>query len=299
MEQTEFARRLGSFALNLYDKIVTLKPNQNIIFSPLSIQTCAAMARVGASGETAHELNKGLQLISNDAKTIGESFLPLMSTYSNSNTTQIANKIYVKENYELSDEYKSLLNYFVASAENINFADAIQSARIINTWVMEKTNNLIRDLIQPESLNADTRLILINAIHFKGKWKHSFDKRYTFQEDFYLNDLDRRYVSMMNIYGDFRYANLPNLDAKAIELPYDNSDLSMVVVLPNKKTGLSQLEKKLRNVNLEQITDNMHTYKISVKLPKFKAEFSVDLKEAFKLVKLYLRILLILFVCIS
>lgn len=242
------------------------------------------MARVGASGQTADELDAGLQLISKDAKTIGESFLPLMTAYANSNTTQIANKIYLKENYQLSDEFSRLLNYFLASAENINFNNAIESARIINTWVEKKTNNLIKDLISPDSLNGDTRLILINAIHFKGKWKHSFNERETRQEDFHLDDRNRKLVSMMNIKQNFRYADLPNLDATALELPYDNSDLSMVVVLPNKRTGLSQLEEKLRNINLEQITDNMRTQEVRVKLPKFKSEFSVDLMDAFQLV---------------
>lgn len=249
------------------------------------------MVRMGAAGQTAEELDRGLQLISQDAKTLGESFLPLMSAYANSNTTRIANKIYVHQKYHLLDEYSSLLNYFLSSVESVNFGNEVQAAGAINTWVEEKTNHLIKNLIDPESLNDDTRLVLVNAIYFKGKWKYSFNAKDTHPEDFYLNDKDVKSVPMMNIKNTFRYANLDNLDATALELPYENSDLSMVIVLPNKKTGLSQLEEKLRNIQLEQITDNLRSEKVRVKLPKFKAEFSIQLNDAFRLVKISLRCL--------
>lgn len=285
MEQQGFSRRLQVFALKLYDSLTTLRPGENIIFSPLSIQTCAAMARLGADGDTADEMDRGLQLISPDPKTLGESFLPLMSTYANSNTTHIANKIYVKKDYELNNEFKSNLNYFLSSVENIDFNAATEAAGIINKFVEEKTNNLIKNLISPSVLDSNTRLVLINAIHFKGKWKKEFSKSDTRQEPFYLNDLNSQDVSMMNVKGDFRHAALPNLDAAVLELPYQDSDLSMIVVLPNKRSGLSELEQRLRNIQLSEITQHLSSKEVIVKLPKFKAEFSVELKGALQKVK--------------
>lgn len=285
MDQQGFSRRLGVFALKLYDALATLKPNENIIFSPLSIQTCAAMARLGAGGETADEMDRGLQLNSPDAKALGESFLPLMTAYANSNTTHIANKIYVKKGYELNDEFKSNLNNFLSSVENVDFSNGKQAAAIINKFVEEKTNNLIKDLIDPGALDALTRVVLVNAIHFKGKWKKEFSKKDTHQEPFYSDELNSKDVAMMNVKGNFRHAILPNLDAAALELPYQDSDLSMIVVLPHKRSGLSQLEEKLRTIQLSEITDRLSDKEVIVKLPKFKAEFSVELTEAFQRVK--------------
>lgn len=285
MEQQGFSRRLGVFALKLYDSLATLKPGENIIFSPLSIQTCAAMARLGADGDTADEMDRGLQLISSDPKTLGESFLPLMNAYANSNTTHIANKIYVKKDYALNNEFKSNLNYFLSSVENIDFNNGPEAAGIINKFVEEKTNNLIKGLIDPSVLDSSTRLVLINAIYFKGKWKTPFLTSNTRQEPFYVNDLNSKDVSMMNIKGDFRHAALPNLDAAVLELPYEGSDLSMIVVLPNKRSGLSELEQRLRNIQLSDITQHLSSREVIVKLPKFKAEFSVELKRAFQQVR--------------
>lgn len=285
MDQQGFSRRLGVFALNMYDALATLKPNENIIFSPLSIQICAAMARLGAGGETADEMDRGLQLNSPDPKALGESFRPLMNAYANSNTTHIANKIYVKKGYELNNEFISNLNNFLSSVENVDFNNGKEAAAIINKFVEEKTNNLIKDLIDPSALDSLTRLVLVNAIHFKGKWKKEFSKKDTRQEPFYLNELDSKDVSMMNVKGNFRHTSLPNLDAAALELPYQDSDLSMIVVLPNKRSGLSQLEEQLRTIQLSEITDRLSDKEVIVKLPKFKAEFSVELKEAFQRVK--------------
>ncbi|XP_030387489.1 serine protease inhibitor 42Dd-like isoform X2 [Scaptodrosophila lebanonensis] len=283
MANTEFAKNLDTFSRNVYSELVQLNQNTNIIFSPFSIQTCAAMVRIGAEGETATEMDVGLKLVSSDVKEIADTYGQVMADYEKSKVLKIANKVYIKEGYSAREEFKNILTRkFLSKPENINFVQSSVAASTINAWVESKTNNLIKDLISPDVLNADTRLVLINAIHFKGQWKTKFDEANTEDEDFYLNDVDKVKMPMMNVRHDFRFAELPEYDAQALEMPYKDSDLSMLVILPNKKTGLLSLEQKLKTVKLSDITSKLSSTKVIVKFPKFKAEFSQELTPVFK-----------------
>ncbi|XP_023171517.2 alaserpin-like isoform X2 [Drosophila hydei] len=278
-----FSQRLGEFSNNLYGKLIALKPNTNVVFSPFSIQTCAAMARLGADGETAAQLDRGLGLVSSDVHQIAESFHQVLAEYEKSSILRIANKIYVKQNYELNDVFNQLLSkQFLSAAENVEFERNVEAAGIINSWVEQQTNNLIKNLVPPSLLDAETRLVLINAIHFKGSWVHKFPEHATRNERFHLNDVDGVEVPMMNVKERFRYANLPDLNAAALELPYKDSDLSMLIVLPNSKTGLPQLEQQLLGTPLSKITEKLQSQQVIVKLPKFKAEFEVELTPVFQ-----------------
>ncbi|XP_017079126.1 serine protease inhibitor 42Dd isoform X2 [Drosophila eugracilis] len=279
----EFARRLALFSINVYGKLSEQKPGENIVFSPFSIQTCAAMARLGAEGETATQLDHGLGLASNDAGQIAQSFHQVLATYQDSQILRIANKIFVMEGYALRQEFDELLTkQFLSAAQAVDFAKNVQAAATINGWVEQRTNNLIKDLVPSSVLNADSRLVLVNAIHFKGTWLHQFPKHATRPDTFHLDDKRSVQVPMMGLKERFRYADLPALDATALELPYKDSDLSMLIVLPNSKTGLSALEEKLRLTTLSQITQALHKTQVVVKLPKFKAEFQVELTDVFR-----------------
>ncbi|XP_034652778.1 serine protease inhibitor 42Dd isoform X3 [Drosophila subobscura] len=281
--EAEFSRRLAIFSLNVYQKLSLLKPGQNVVFSPFSIQTCAAMARMGADGETAAELDRGLGLVSSDAAKIAQSFHQVLAAYENSPILHIANKVFVMEGYPLREEFNQLLTKdFLSAAQSINFAQSAEAAGTINAWVEQRTNNLIKDLVPASALDANSRLVLVNAIHFKGTWEHKFPQHATQQELFHSNEGQSSKVPMMNLKKKFRYAALPELDAAALELPYADSDLSMLIVLPNSRTGLPALEEKLRGTPLSVITQSLQTTEVVVKLPKFKAEFQVELSEVFQ-----------------
>ncbi|XP_017838180.1 serine protease inhibitor 42Dd isoform X2 [Drosophila busckii] len=279
----EYSRRLAIFSVNMYNKLSLMKPNENVVFSPFSIQSCAAMARLGAEGETAAELDRGLGLVSTDERQIAESFHQVISAYEKSDILRIANKIYVMQGYNLRAQFNELLSkQFLSGAENVDFSRNAEAAGKINTWVEQQTNHLIKDLVPASALDGFTRLVLVNAIHFKGNWVHEFPAHATRNDKFHLNNVDSIDVPMMNVKARFRYANLPNLDASALEMPYKDSDLSMLIVLPNTKTGLSQLEEKLRSTPISLITEQLRSTEVQVKLPKFKAEFQVELSEAFQ-----------------
>ncbi|XP_039957404.1 serine protease inhibitor 42Dd-like isoform X3 [Bactrocera tryoni] len=279
--QREFASKSAQFAVKLFNHMYKSDPNKNIIYSPFSIQTCVGMARIGAVGETAAELDRGLGLPPNDVTAIADTFHNVLVTYKDSPILKIANKIYVMQGYSVKKEFNEIATTkFYSSADSINFADNANAANTINKWVESKTNNLIKNLISPDALDSDTRVVLVNAIHFKGEWKYQFPKSATRDDDFYLNEVDSVRVPMMNLKESFGYGVISELDATVLEMPYKDSDLSMVVILPNSRTGLASLQEKLKNFNLSDITRYLIHTKVIVKMPKFKAEYDIELNDA-------------------
>ncbi|XP_055916247.1 serine protease inhibitor 42Dd-like isoform X4 [Eupeodes corollae] len=280
----KFAQNSAQFSVEFYNALAALNEGKNIIFSPFSIQTCVAMAYAGATGETAEEMASGLKLVENDRALVGESFKGVLDSYANSKLLKIANKLYVQEGHEIKPEFNKIaVESFNSSSEAINFADSAPAAKSINNWVEEKTNNKIKDLISPDSLDSMTRMVLVNAIHFKGEWEKKFEKEKTAEEDFFINENDSVKVEMMNGKAKYNYGYFEELDCTAIEMPYRDSDLVMLVLLPNSRTGLKSLEEKLQTTDLHELTtQKMSVEEVVVKFPKFKVEFSAELTEPLK-----------------
>ncbi|CAH1236757.1 unnamed protein product [Diabrotica balteata] len=268
----------GLFTRNAY-QILAQEKGKNIFFSPISIHAILSLASQGSGGKTQKAFTSALQVA--DIATLAEGYKAAMLKLNSVEdvTLLMANKVYVKNEYELKDEFKDkVVNNFFSEVQNIDFSQSAAAAKTINTWVEEKTKDKIKDLIQPADLDALTRLVLVNAIYFKGKWAAPFKPEDTKTEKFYLNDNDSIDVQMMHTKKKFFFKNDEALDAKVLELPYTNKDLSMIVILPNKRDGINELELKLANTDLTKITENMFRPDVIVALPKFKIETTIDLE---------------------
>ncbi|XP_028130514.1 antichymotrypsin-2 isoform X8 [Diabrotica virgifera virgifera] len=269
----------GLFTRNAY-QILAQEKGKNIFFSPISIHAILSLASQGSGGKTQKALTSALQVA--DIATLAEGYKAAMLKLNSVEdvTLLMANKVYVKNEYALKDEFKDkVVNHFFSEVQNVDFSQSAAAAKTINTWVEEKTKDKIKDLIQPDDLNDDTRLVLVNAIYFKGKWAAPFKPEDTKTEKFYLNDNDSIDVQMMHTKKKFFFKNDEALDAKVLELPYTNKDLSMIVILPNKRNGINELELKLANTDLTKITENMFRPDVIVALPKFKIETTINLEE--------------------
>ncbi|XP_064554867.1 antichymotrypsin-2-like [Drosophila montana] len=288
MEKEEsliLADSLGAFPRNLYHTLVKLNPDINLICSPISIQTCAGMLRMGADdgSETAKQLDEGLNFTSSDVNLLADGFYNTLNYYQQSSVLQMANKIYIMQKYQTRMEFSDVLTQkFLSNIENIDFSNSKKAANTINAWVESQTNSLIKDVVQQNVLNADTRLVLVNAIRFKGEWTIKFDESTTQNEDFFLDDKNRTIVDMMHSTNNYFYADLTNFEAKALRMAYKDSELYMLIILPNQKNGLNSLEQKLRLTPLDSITSLLKETKVSLKVPKFKAEFETELTPVFK-----------------
>jgi len=169
------------------------------------------------------------------------------------------------------------LNYGAGLSE-VNFAESEAARGIINAWVEEKTRDKIKNLIPKNVLDSDTRLVLTNAIYFKGDWAAKFDKKATRDEKFFQTADKSINTPMMHRKGEYRI--FENTDMQMLDLPYRGKELSMLVLLPRKKDGLANLEKSLKATLLDESIKNAHVAtEVEVTLPKFKFELPLDLTK--------------------
>lgn len=252
-------------------------PEQNIVYSPISVQMLMGLLYVGANGETAVELQRGLRLPEsrNDA-------LKLFRHISRAQRSMdvgllMANKIYHSKKLTTNPTFEPYLKAFpLLEIEPINFSPTNYAAARINEWVERITQNHIKNFIQPKTLEGETNMLLVNAIYFKGKWEHEFSESETTTANF-MNGRETKPVYMMFAKNTYAFGNFPQLGAKVLELRYKNSDLSMMIILPNEQNDLYEIEKKLRTIQLDEISNVLQPQMVAVWLPRFRVEFGIDM----------------------
>ncbi|KAJ3654868.1 hypothetical protein Zmor_014023 [Zophobas morio] len=270
----------SQFTINLYNALNETSSG-NIIFSTISLHAVLSMAYQGARGTTAEKFASTLKIP--EAKIATEGYNTVMNRLSSipNVTLLMANKVYLMEGHKLLPEFSDVVTKnFRSEVQLLNFGASETAAATINAWVEEKTKDKIKGLIDKRNLDESTRLVLVNAIYFKGSWMHKFDKEDTKTEPFYLNDVDSVDVEIMHITRKYHYTSAKELGAQILELPYANDNVSMVIVLPFKKDGIAELEKQLAGVNLTDITYKMRYVEVTVALPKFKIEQTIDLEDS-------------------
>ncbi|KAH8252760.1 hypothetical protein KR032_001709, partial [Drosophila birchii] len=279
----------AKFASKLYGQLVKAEPGRNIILSPSSIRTGLALAYMGADGSTAEELKQGLGLEGAGKTEVAQHFAQLLAKGQQQAEAgdgdefgaklKYANRIYVAQQFQLAQVYQELVSkHFAAGAENVNFTQSAEAAKRINSWVEEQTHQQIKDLIGPDSLDESTAAILVNAIYFKADWLSSFPDYGTYARDFVNHGGRRVSVDTMSQSDYFRYGELSELRAKALELPYVVTDVVFLIILPQEEQGLASLEQKLNGLDLNEISSQLSRRKVNVQLPKFKFEFDVPLQ---------------------
>jgi serpin B len=267
------------FALDLYRELKDTKGN--LFFSPYSISTALAMTYAGARENTAKQMADVLHFPFGQNKVhpaFGhlETLMNKIQTKSDIQLN-VANSLWPQQGYPFLEEYLALIKkYYGVVITPLNYQKAAEKARkIINQWVVEKTKDKIKNLIRPGILNTLTRLVLVNAIYFKGNWANQFNEKQTKDDTFYLFSGRTIQTPLMAHEQEFAYGDKEFL--QVLELPYVGESLSMIVLLPKEKDGLPQLEKQLTAVNLKMWTSGLRKQKVKIFLPRFKmtSQFSL------------------------
>jgi serine protease inhibitor len=259
------------FAVALYERL--RNQSGNLFFSPESISTALAMAYAGARGGTASEMAKTLHFTL-PAEKLHPAMGALLSDLNAAHEgyqLSVANALWAQQGYTFLDDFLNLLKTnYGAGLNQVNFKGATEAARLtINQWVEQKTQDKIKDLLQPGALRSDTRLVLTNAIYFKGDWETQFDKAQTKNEDFHLSPAQTTTAPLMHREGRFSYFDGGTF--QILEVPYKGKELSMIVFLPKDPGGLPALEQSLTDSNLQQwLRQVASVSKVIVTIPKFK-----------------------------
>lgn len=195
-----FSKASGTFATDLYSKMIEGKSG-NVIMSPMSIQTALSLTMFGAVGETKDIMKSSMHYTGISDEEILKNYGELSDSVRSTNGLKIANKVYVAQGHDVKEEFNNLAaKSFSSEAQSVNFGDSKPTADTINKWVEDQTNNKIQNLIAADSLNSDTRLVLVNAIYFKGIWEHQFDTSRTLKgADFWISEEKSVPVDMMRI----------------------------------------------------------------------------------------------------
>lgn len=269
-----------TFACDLYGKLRT-QPG-NLFVSPLSISAALTMTSAGAAGATLDEMTKVLHLPDQATAHAGATELTRKLTAGMADgkyELRIANALWTQQGFPLKDEFLATLKKFYGAVpERADFAGNAEAARVaINAWVERQTNDKIKDLFPPGIIDSLTRLVLANAVYFKGDWRQPFVAGSTSDAPFAAAGSSVP-VPMMRQTGSFRYAEGDGW--QSLGMGYKGDNLEMAFVLPRSVDGLAKLESKLTADALNGYVNAMSAERVSVLLPRFKATAQFNLNEA-------------------
>lgn len=273
------------FALDLYARL-RAKPTTNLFFSPSSLSIALAMTYAGARGETAEQMAKVLHFHQPQEK-LHAAFGDLRRLWNAQGKEQgyhlsVANRLWGQQGFHFLPVFQAITReHYGAELAQVDFTrHAEESRQRINGWVEEQTQGKIRDLIAPGVLDAMTRLVLTNAIYFKGDWTAPFRKESTEVAPFHVSADRKTDVPLMHQQEPFRYWAGDGL--KMLELPYGKGDLAMLILLPDETDGLPDLEARLTADNLERWESRLRKQKVQVHLPRFTLTSQFELAEVLR-----------------
>jgi len=268
----------NTFALALYAELQATEGN--LFFSPSSISTALAMTYAGARGETAREMAAVLELPDHqEAVHVGYADLlaALQPGAEATHKLTVANRLWGQDGFDLLPEFLALVRtHYDGGYTPLDFAgDTDGSRRIINAWVEGKTEDKIKDLLMPGSIDAATRLVLTNAVYFYGLWKYPFGERATADEPFFSTDDLGVEVPFMRMVKHLRLGERDGF--RVLELPYEKEELSFFVLLPDARDGLTDLEERLDPATLDGWLTDLTMQRVRCILPRFRTTSSFEL----------------------
>ncbi|RXG57227.1 Serpin B10 [Armadillidium vulgare] len=213
------------------------------------------MLHMGSKGNTEKQIMTGMHL-PQDKELIKKAFHDVLSNYKsfwNPYQLHTSNLIYIQERFQVKDDFLNSLKYFLTSIKRVNFGEAQKVAKEINKIVEKETKSKITNIVSPDNFNAETLLVLVNAIYFKANWDVKL-KIENIPYPFFNSGSQPVDVEMMYKKSKYRYQpDLKDLKAKLLALDYKGSRMCFVILLPNEINGLGNLEEKLKSVDLGEL----------------------------------------------
>jgi len=270
--QHDFSTGNNAFALDLYKQLRTAEGN--LFLSPYSIRTALAMTYAGARGETASQMKKALSFSFDDTvlqAAFAESIKTLNTSGGDNYEMTVANSLWTEKTHSFLHPFiETNKNIYGGCLERVDFKNNSEGARLrINGWVEDATRKKITNLIPRGGVHKDTRLVLVNAVYFKGLWSEQFDKKHTRTEPFYCKEGRTLQAPLMKVAAARNLPFYREEGLRMVELAYKGEDISMLVLLPDAPDGLAALEKKLDVAVLKRWIAGLRIRSVQVFLPRF------------------------------
>jgi serpin B len=278
--ETLVANSINAFAQDLYAQLQQQAPG-NLAFSPLSISTALAMTYAGAGGQTAAQMAAALHFPLGQA-AISQDFGTLLGDLNTAGQAggfqlSAADALWAQSGFPLNSQFLNLVQSNYGGGPNqVDFINDTEAARqTINTWVANQTNQKIQNLIPQGDLDPLTRLVLTNAVYFKGQWAQPFDPAQTYNAPFTLASGDQITAPTMHNTGSYSYMESDGY--QVLELPYVGDRLSMVLLLPDQDAGPSGMDASQIPADLNAWLSGLSPCDVAVSLPKFAVSSSFSL----------------------
>ena len=272
-KQKQLINTSNAFGFEFFKKVNEISgSNANMMVSPLSVSMALGMTRNGAAGSTLEAMTTTLGFSGMTETEINEAYKYIIETFTTLDPKvklQIANSIWYKNNFTVQQPFV-LTNqqYFNAEVTKLDFSKPT-AVDIINAWVNEKTNKLIPQII--DQIPADAVMYLVNAVYFKGQWRYQFETKNTVQKPFTVSDGTQVQAPAMNQHETLPYFKGSGFEA--IELPYNQGNFNMVVLLPDADKKVNDIIPQLSQESWNTWSDQFANLDIQLQLPKFKYEY--------------------------
>ncbi|KAM8962184.1 heparin cofactor 2 [Pelodytes ibericus] len=277
----------ANFGFNLYRAIKdTTNTSENILLAPVGISTAIATLSLGAKDDTLGQILSVVgfkDFINASSKyeiaTIHNVFRKLTHRLFRRNfgfTLRSVNDLYIKKDFSIGEDFKNnMKNYYFAEAQSADFSD-----KSFLTKANQRIHKLTKGLVKEALVNVDPSLLLllVNCIYFKGTWENKFPVENTHNTNFRLNEKEVVKVPMMKTKGSFLVASDRELECEVLQLPYVGN-ISMLIVLPHKLSGMKTLEKQLNPSVVEKWQKSMINRTREVLIPRFKLDKNYNLKD--------------------
>lgn len=265
--------------------------DENIFFSPLSVSTALMLVYEGSRGETREQFDKLLGLGKIEPTDTHRAYAKLIGQFKQKPKhaegpefeLDIANALWVEQTMPFKQDYlDTLTKHYEAGIASADFKnDPAGQARRINQWVSDQTRGRIAGVINEDQLSPDTKLVLANAMYFKGRWADEFWDRNTKELPFYITPSKKVQVPMMRK-REVEMSHGTYDGFQAVTLWYYGWDLYMLILLPDDKDGLAALENKLTGKMLLETVRGLSYKPVNLWLPKWETEQSYSLDHALK-----------------
>jgi serpin B len=274
---------MNALAFQVLSQIGKQNRNRNLFISPLSITLALALLYNGADGVTQQELAEILGIQNIELEEVNAAFAVIrdeLEQHGGQINLSIANSLWAQKGLLFKQDFiQRSKDFYSTEVFNLNFADS-EALLIINDWVKNKTNGKINEIVRSRDLDANTILILLNAIYFQGNWRHQFSKANTKEAPFILSDGKPKLLPMMTQSGVYKY--FQDEDFQAIALPYGDSNISMRIFLPDEQKSLSNFQQHLDNQKWQQWRSQFSKRQGNLVLPRFKVDYEDSLMDTFK-----------------
>ncbi|XP_077011388.1 glia-derived nexin [Tamandua tetradactyla] len=280
---------LGSdTGIQVFNQIIKSRPHENIVVSPHGIASVLGMLQLGADGRTKKQLTTVLRYGVNGVGKVLKKINKAIASKKNKDIVTVANAVFVKNGFKMEAPFVMRnKDVFQCQVQSVNFEDPPSACDSINSWVQNETRGMIDSLLSPDRIDSMfTRLVLVNAMYFKGLWKSRFQPENTKKRTFVAADGKSYQVPMLAQLSVFRTGSTstPNdIWYNFIELPYHGESISMLIALPTESsTPLSAIIPHISTKTIDSWMNLMVPKRVQVILPKFTAVAETDLKEPLK-----------------